>query len=111
MHNDSYNLKSILESIDKILDYSSRYNSGEELFNDQEAFDACLMNFVIIGEMVNRLSEEIVESNKNIPWNKMRGFRNIIAHDYFGIDADEVWDIIENHLPDAKKKIEKLLSN
>jgi len=42
MHNDRTALKSILESIDKILKYSSEYNSGEELFNDQETFDACI---------------------------------------------------------------------
>ena len=111
MHNDRTALKSILESIDKILKYSSEYNSGEELFNDQETFDACMMNFIVIGEMVNRLTPDLILSSPKIPWNQMRGFRNIIAHDYFGIDADEVWDIIEKHLPDARHQITNLIES
>ena len=92
-----------MDSLSKILKYSEPYCSGEELFNDQEAFDACMMNFIVIGEMVNRLSDEIIEENNKIAWNQMRGFRNIIAHNYFGIDADEVWEIIAEEITRNKK--------
>lgn len=52
-----------------------------------------------MGESVSKLSEEFKSENKNIPWNKVKDFRNLIAHDYFGIDAEEVWQIIKKHLP------------
>jgi len=46
-----------------------------------------MMNFIVIGEMVARLTEEFVEQNTHVDWFKIRGFRNIVAHNYFGIDA------------------------
>jgi uncharacterized protein with HEPN domain len=50
-----------------------------------------LTNFVIIGEMVIRLSEDFKNQYPEIEWHKIKGLRNIAAHDYFGIDAEEVW--------------------
>jgi uncharacterized protein with HEPN domain len=47
--------------------------------------------FFVIGEMVDKLSEEIKRKHPEIEWIKIKGFRNIVAHDYFGIDAEEVW--------------------
>ena len=67
------------------------------------------MNFIIIGEMVARLTEEFVEQNTHVDWFKIRGFRNIVAHNYLGIDAEEVWQIITAHIPKLKKEIEKTL--
>lgn len=59
------------------------------MYNERD-FDASMMNFIIIGEMVSRLSDKFIEENSQIDWFKIRGFRNIVAHDYFGIDAEEV---------------------
>jgi len=66
------------------------------------------MNFVIIGESVLRLDVLFIVSNNQIEWYKIRGFRNLIAHDYFGIDIEEVWDIIQNKIPDLKHFISSL---
>lgn len=52
------------------------------------------MNFVNIGECVSRISDESKSNFKHIQWKEIIGFRNIIAHDYFGIDAEEIWQII-----------------
>ncbi|MCF6246257.1 MAG: DUF86 domain-containing protein [Desulfobacula sp.] len=68
-----------------------------------------MMNFIIIGEMVARLTEEFIEQNKHVDWFKIRGFRNIVAHNYLGIDAEEVWQIISTHLPNLKEEIKKIL--
>lgn len=54
-----------------------------------------MMNFVVIGEMVDKISDEFKKSLSNIEWIKIKGFRNIVAHDYFGIDAEEVLQIIK----------------
>lgn len=68
------------------------------------------MNFVVIGEMSVKLSEEFKQTTESkINWFKIRGFRNIIAHNYFGIDAEEVWQIIQNSLPQLKMEIVSLI--
>ncbi len=108
---DKLNILSILEAIDKIFAYTKAYNDADEFYHHQRDFDATMMNFIIIGEMVLRLSEELVEKYNHIDWHKIRGFRNIVAHNYFGIDAEEVWEIIQNHLPKLKDDLIKILES
>ena len=95
-------LLAMREAIDKIERFTSDLSSWQELKTDEETFDACLMNFLIIGESVLRLDVDFLEVNNQIEWHKIRGFRNLIAHDYFGIDAEEVWDICKNKIPELK---------
>ncbi len=102
-------LQNILDSINKISNYTQHFRSADELYNDDKSFDAVLMNFVIIGEMVAKLSEEFKENNSKVDWSNIKGFRNIIAHQYFGIDAEEVWGIILNELPILKRELEKVI--
>ena len=67
-----------------------------------------MMQFVVIGEVVLRLDEDYKTAHSNIPWQKIKDFRNIIAHDYFGIDAEEVWQIIKADLPKLKQQISQI---
>ena len=106
---DQHCLEAIIEATDKILEYTSGFNSADEFDNDHLIFDATMMNFVVIGEMVNKLSDEFKNSHPELEWNKIIGFRNIVAHDYFGIDAEEVWQIVKNRIPDLKIDITNLL--
>ena len=98
---DEANLLSILDSISKIEKYTQDISNEDELFNDSETFDAVLMNFIVIGEMVVRLSDECTTQHTS--------FRNIVAHDYFGVDAKEVWNIIQLHLPQLKQDIQNII--
>ncbi len=105
-------LFNLLESINKIKIYTNRFNHVDEFYNDSISFDATLMNFIIIGEMVDKLSQHLIESTiDKIQWYKVKSFRNIIAHNYFGIDAEEVWQIIVFEIPKLKKEIEQILNN
>ncbi len=98
----------MLESIQKIQDYSSMFKNADELHEDSKSFDATMMNFIVIGEMAEKLSADFISETENdIDWFKVRGFRNIIAHNYFGIDAEEVWQIIQSSLIDLKKRLEE----
>lgn len=106
--NNKLALMAMEESIDKIQRFTSDLSSWQDLKNDEETFDACLMNFVIIGESVLRLDANFIETSNQIEWHKIRGFRNLIAHDYFGIDIEEVWDILQNKIPELKQFISKL---
>jgi len=104
-----FNLRSFVEAIEKIEIYSSDFNNGEDFYHDAKSFDATMMQFMVIGELISRLDEEYKTTHSSIPWQKIKNFRNIIAHDYFGIDADEIWSIITLHLVPLKKSIQELI--
>ncbi len=76
---------------------------------DYLRFDATLMNFIVIGEMVGKLSTDLKDNNKDVDWEKIHAFRNVLAHDYFGVLEKEVWEIIKKDLPPFKKAIEKIV--
>ena len=100
-----FELLTLLEAIEKIELYSKDFESADDFYHDQKSFDASMMQFVVIGEAVVRLDENYKSQHDEVPWQKIKDFRNIIAHDYFGIDADEIWDIIKNKLLPLKDKI------
>lgn len=107
---DEGNLKAILDSCLKIKRFTLNINDSESFYNDERTFDAVLINFIVIGEAVARLSNQLKEEENQIPWSKIKGFRNLVAHDYFGIDAEEVWQIIENDLADFQKQVQFILN-
>ena len=91
-------IEDILESARKI----QRYTAGmtlEQFVSDEKTVDAVVRNFEIIGEASSRLPEDFRDSRSTIDWPRIRGFRNRIVHDYFGVDHSIVWNIIENFLP------------
>lgn len=66
---------------------------------------------MIIGESVARLSKEFKENETKTPWLKIKDFRNIVVHDYFGVDAEEVWQIIQDKIPILKLDIQKIIES
>ena len=81
----------------------------EDFKKDDKTIDAVLRNVEIIGEAANKLSEKIYEENKNVPWGRMIGLRNIVIHEYFGVDLNIIWQIVTVNLPETKPKIEGIL--
>lgn len=109
-HRDFSCILSMLESIQKIQLYSGKFSDADVFYSDTLSFDACMMNFIVIGEMVEKLSEELISNTEErINWSKVKGFRNIIAHNYFGIDAEEVWQIIQTSLPNLRTVLEEII--
>ena len=106
---DQHCLESILEAIDRIIEYTAGINTADDFDNDHRNFDATMMNFVVIGEMVEKISDEFKKKHSEVEWIKIKGFRNLVAHDYFGIDAEEVWQIIKNKIPALKSNIKLLV--
>jgi uncharacterized protein with HEPN domain len=70
----------------------------EAFCNDSKTLDDVIRNFEIIGEVANRLLEKFRDDHNNIDWQRIRGFRNRIVHDYMGIDLGIVWEIRNNYL-------------
>ncbi|MBN1292611.1 MAG: DUF86 domain-containing protein [Candidatus Latescibacteria bacterium] len=106
---DRLSLKGILDAAEKIVDFSRPFSNADDFFTDQKSFDAVCMNFVVIGEMVDRISDEFRQTNSEIDWKNIKGLRNIIAHDYFGVDAEEIWSIIKLHIPALIESIRKII--
>ena len=109
MSKEDLSLLTIIDSIDRILQYSEASQNADDFYHDTKSFDACMIHFINIGEMIDRLSPEFKDSHTHIPWQEIKNFRNLVAHNYFGIDAEEIWDIIYNHLPTLKNNIKILL--
>ena len=95
-------LEDILESAKKIQKFTKGM-SFDKFIHDEKTIDAVIRNFEIIGEASNRLSDEFKTKNSNIDWMRIKGFRNRIVHDYFGIDHSIVWKIIQGFLPDLAR--------
>lgn len=100
-------LSDILEAGQKIISYTAG-QSFEQFNADLKTIDAVVRNFEIIGEAANRLPEEFKDLYPHIDWYRIRGLRNRIVHDYFGIDFEIVWQIKESYLPDLLEKIKEI---
>lgn len=111
MSNIKLSLLTIIEAIDKIERYTESYKRADEFYHEERDFDATMMQFVVIGEMISKLDENFKEKHSSIPWQKIKDFRNLVAHNYFGIDADEIWEIILNKIKPLKKDIENIITS
>jgi uncharacterized protein with HEPN domain len=109
MSKTKLSLLSILEAIEKIERYTSTYKSADEFYHDERDFDATMMQFVIIGEMISKLDDNFKDEYSFVPWQKIKDFRNIVAHHYFGIDADEIWEIIVLKMNPLKQEIQAII--
>ena len=101
-------LEDIIESAEKILQYTNGI-SFEEFSKDNKTVDAVIRNFEIIGEASNLLSDEIKDKYSEIDWHRIRGFRNRIVHDYFGVDLQIIWKIILDQIPGLISEISKII--
>jgi uncharacterized protein with HEPN domain len=100
-------VQDMLDSAIKIQDYTKDY-SFEQFIDDDKTIDAVVRNFGIIGEAATRVHPDFQIENSQIPWKKLKGYRNRLIHEYFGVDYQIVWDIISddlNMLVEALKKI------
>jgi uncharacterized protein with HEPN domain len=103
-------LEDMLESAMRIKRYTSDMDYDSFVI-DEKTIDAVVRNFEIIGEAANRIDPVFREMNSEIEWNRIRGFRNRIVHEYFGIDNEIVWTIIENDIEHLIKQIDTVISN
>ena len=99
----------ILDSIEAVESFMEGVDSKEILSSSRKTKDAILHNFAIIGEAVNNLEGEYMNNNPHVEWDKIIAMRNIIIHEYFGIDMNLVWDTIKEDLPVLKKQIKILV--
>lgn len=104
------NILDMKEAIEKIFSFTNNISNHEEFHQNRIVFDAVMMNIVVIGEAVSRLTDDFISKNNHIDWIKIKGLRNIIAHDYVGIDVEEIWQIVKNTIPEFNNQINEILS-
>lgn len=103
-------LTDILSSIQKIQDYTAGI-SYDELIKDNKTFDAVVHNLQIIGEATKQIPDDIRRKYPETDWRKIAGLRDIIAHSYFTVNPQIVWDIITTKIEPLHKTIEFILEN
>ena len=108
MKDDRVYLIHIWECIQRIESYSIEGRSA--FLASTMMQDAIIRNFEIIGEATKHLSLELRQSHPEIQWRGLAGFRDVLIHNYMGVDLVEVWNIIENDLIQIKSSLEPIMT-
>jgi len=100
---DSIYIDHMLDCIQRINEY---VDSKQQFYASRLVQDAVIRNLQVMAESSQRLIDEMKNSYPDVPWKEISGFRNILVHDYLGVDLDMVWSVVEQDLP----KLERALS-
>ena len=106
MKDDLFYIEYMLECIARI----ERYTRGgmEAFFSDSMIADAVIRNLQTLAESSQRTSPRLKESAPEINWRQLAGFRNVVVHDYLGLELGAVWDVVATDLPVLRRQLERL---
>ncbi len=97
-------LEDIRLAIGKIQNYTSGLT--REMFDqDDRTIDAVIRNLQIIGEAAKMVPESVRASYPTVAWKKIAGLRDILAHQYFEVDLDIIWDVLQTNLPELDRQL------
>ena len=107
MKGDQLYLKHILDAIGKVETYVS---VGYDVFNSTSHWqDAVIRQLEVIGEATKRLSKQLCSKHADVPWRRIAGLRDVLIHDYMGVDINAVWEITQKELPILKNRVDVIL--
>jgi uncharacterized protein with HEPN domain len=108
MRDDRDRLRDILEAIERIERYLPE---GYQRFESDELLQTWMVYHIqVIGEATRKLSDRVRKNHPEIPWPPIIAMRNVLAHDYFGLDLHEIWLTVERDIPHLKPKIQEILN-
>lgn len=100
----------MLEAIQRI----QQYTQGVTLAafrSDQKTVDAVIRNFEVLGEAARFVPDEIQDKSQSIPWSKIRGMRHMLAHEYFGVNADLIWKTATSDMAPLMTALQEVLKS
>lgn len=103
-------IENILESIDKIEEYIGKIKE-EDFYRNTQLQDSILRRLEIIGEATKNIPLDFRDKYSVIPWKRMAGMRDVLIHEYFGVNLKRVWRVVNKDLPRLKKEILKTIKN
>ena len=101
-------LEDMIIAIEKVLSYTHNFDFAR-FENDELTKDAVLLNMQILGEAANKISLLTQQKYPIIPWRDMADFRIIVAHIYFSVSSEKVWELITNHLSQNLNELKQIL--
>jgi uncharacterized protein with HEPN domain len=101
-------LQDILQSCDDILNFTQGMNSASDLQSDRRTFLAVIHSLQIIGEAARQMPKSFRENYPDFPWRETASLRNVIAHEYFGLDIEIIWDVVRTRIPVLAEQVKQI---
>lgn len=104
-------VEDIKQACREILIFTSEIPNAEEFGKDRRTFLAVVRSLEVIGEAARQMPRGFKSAHPEIPWREVASLRNVIAHEYFGLDHEIIWDVIKTQIPDLIEKFQNLEIN
>ena len=104
-----FRIQDILDAIERVQQYTQDMDL-ERFRQDRRTLDAVERNFILIGEAAGGVPEEVTRDFLSLPWRTMRDMRNLVVHQYWGVDAERVWNTIQIDLPPLVPSLQRVLA-
>lgn len=101
-------VQDILQACDDIMNFTRSMASANDLQNDRRTFLAVIHSIQVIGEAARQMPKVFREKHPEIPWRETVALRNVIAHEYFGLDNEILWDVIQTQISVLAEKLRQI---